>query len=123
MSGRWTSAKGSKSQPSVWTWCTKLQMHLSVHCVQMSRLGEDVTGGDGRCQGMCLEDMWQEKGGAGEESSCGREGDDIGSWRKRKLQGEERVPEHILHLLVSKAASDFCLESQSPALILLHCSL
>lgn len=85
MSGRWTSAKGSKSQPRVCTWCTKLQMHLSVHCVQMSRLGEDVTGGESRCQGMCLEDMWQGKGGAGEESSCWREGDDIGSWRKRKV--------------------------------------
>lgn len=42
---------------------------------------------------------------------------------REKLQGEERAPEHILHLLVSKAASDFCLESQSPGLILLDWSL
>lgn len=83
----------------------------------MSRLRE----GNSRCQGTWLEGMWPVEGGA-EDSSRWRE-DEIGSWRKKALRDEERVPEQHLHLLVLEAASGFCLESQSTVLILLGWSL
>lgn len=40
-----------------------------------------------------------------------------------KSLGKERAPEQILYLLVSMAASGFCLESRSPVLILLEWTL
>lgn len=75
--------------------------------------------GNSRCQG-----TWHVNGGAGEESPCWREeGDEIGSWRKREVATQRRVPEQILYLLVFKAVWDLCLESQSSSLILLDWSL
>lgn len=76
-------------------------------------------GGDSRCQGT----WWKahdvrmvvqgRKVHVGEEEEVRSE-----AGGREKLRGEGRVPESILYLPVSKAASDFCLESQSPMVIL-----